>query len=186
VLEAQLAAYRHRIEQLFASHPDHDLFGSLPGAGLKLGPRLLSEIGSDRALYEDASGLQCVAGTAPVSYQSGQVHRVRLRRACNLNLRLAMHLFADKSRARCTWADTYYDALRKRGQTHARALRCLGQRSLKISWKMWQTHTAYDEPRPSSKTPARRRARRGPRAKPHGPADRRRTDFARTRPRLLE
>jgi transposase len=144
VLEAQLAAYRHRIEQLFASHPDHDLFGSLPGAGPKLGPRLLSEIGSDRALYEDASGLQCVAGTAPVSYQSGQVHKVRLRRACNLNLRHAMHLFADKSRAQCTWADTYYEALRKRGQTHAQALRCLGQRWLKIIWKMWQTHTAYD------------------------------------------
>ena len=144
VLETQLDAYRRRIEQLFASHPDHELFGSLPGAGPKLGPRLLSEIGSDRALYEDASGLQCLAGTAPVSYQSGQVHQVRLRRACNLNLRHAMHLFADKSRAQCTWAATYYDALRKRGQTHAQALRCLGQRWLKIIWKMWQSHTVYD------------------------------------------
>ena len=144
VLEAQLEEYRRRIEALFASHPDSGTFGSLPGAGPKLAPRLLSEIGSDRALYPDAQGLQCMAGTAPVSYQSGKIHKVSLRRACNRNLRYAMHLFADKSRAQCTWAATYYQALRERGNTHAQALRCLGQRWLKIIWKMWQSRTAYD------------------------------------------
>jgi transposase len=86
VLQAQLDAYRRRIEELFASHPDSGLFGSLPGAGPKLAPRLLGEIGSDRTLYGDAQGLQCMAGTAPVSYQSGQIHKVNLRRACNKNL----------------------------------------------------------------------------------------------------
>jgi hypothetical protein len=144
VLQGQLDAYRERIAALFASHPDSGMFGSLPGAGPKLAPRLLSEIGSDRALYEDAQGLQCVAGTAPVSYQSGQIHKVNLRRACNKSLRHAVHLFADKSRAQSTWAATYYDALRERGKSHAQALRSLGQRWLKIIWKMWQTRTAYD------------------------------------------
>jgi hypothetical protein len=42
VLEQQLGVYRDRINQLFREHPDHDLFGSLPGVGEKLGPRLLS------------------------------------------------------------------------------------------------------------------------------------------------
>lgn len=144
VLQGQLDAYRKRIEALFASHPDSGLFGSLPGAGPKLAPRLLGEIGSDRALYENPQGLQCVAGTAPVSYQSGKVHKVRLRRACNKHLRHAIHLFADQSRVRCSWAAVYYAALRQRGQSHAQALRCLGQRWLKIIWKMWRTGTAYD------------------------------------------
>ena len=63
-LQKQLEEYRRAIEKLFAQHPDHDLFGSLPGAGAKLAPRLLSEIGSDREQYPDAQGLQCVAGTA--------------------------------------------------------------------------------------------------------------------------
>jgi transposase len=144
VLQGQLDVYRQRIEALFASHPDSNLFGSLPGAGPKLGPRLLSEIGSDRALYEDPQGLQCMAGTAPVSYQSGKVHKVNIRRGCNKNLRHSMYLFADKSRAQSAWASKYYDALRERGKSHAQALRCLGQRWLKIIWKMWQTHTPYD------------------------------------------
>ena len=87
VLEKQLQQYRAEIEKLFASHPDHDLFGSLPGAGPKLAPRLLSEIGQDRNLFPDAQSLQCYGGTAPVSYQSGQVHKVYLRRQCNKYLR---------------------------------------------------------------------------------------------------
>jgi transposase len=144
VLQAQLAAYRQRIETLFASHPDSGMFGSLPGAGPKIAPRLLGEIGSDRALYHDPQGLQCMAGTAPVSFQSGQIHKVKIRRACNKHLRHTMHLFADHSRAKCVWAATYYGAQRQRGKTHAQALRCLGQRWLKIIWKMWQTHTNYD------------------------------------------
>jgi len=139
-----LDAYRVRIEALFASHPDHALFGSLPGAGPKLAPRLLSEIGSDRSLYDDPQGLQCVAGTAPVGYQSGKVHKVNMRRGCNKNLRHAMYLFVDKSRAQSAWADKYYCSHRERGKSHFQALRCLGQRWLKIIWKMWQTSNLYD------------------------------------------
>lgn len=143
-LQGQLEEYRRRIEALFASHPDSGMFGSLPGAGPKLAPRLLGEIGSDRALYGDAQALQCMAGTAPVSYQTGKISKVQLRRACNRSLRQAMHLFADHSRDQSPWASTYYEALRQRGKSHAQALRCLGQRWLKIIWKMWQTHTCYD------------------------------------------
>lgn len=67
VLQLQLDAYRKCIDALFASHPDSGMFGSLPGAGPKLAPRQLGEIGSDRALYHDPQGLQCMAGTAPVT-----------------------------------------------------------------------------------------------------------------------
>jgi hypothetical protein len=45
VLQSQIDSYRAQIEKLFAQHPDHDLFGSLPGAGPKIAPRLL---GRDR------------------------------------------------------------------------------------------------------------------------------------------
>jgi transposase len=71
VLQAQLDDYRQQIEKLFAQHPDHDLFGSLPGAGPKLAPRLLSELGDERHRFDSAQALQCYGGTAPVSYQSG-------------------------------------------------------------------------------------------------------------------
>lgn len=144
LLEKQLGEYRTAIQRLFAQHPDAPLFESLPGAGEKIAPRLLAEIGDERALFPDAQALQCLAGTAPVSFQSGQIHRVHLRRQCNKFLRHTVHLWANLSRECCPWAATYYAALRAKGKSHAGALRALGQRWLKIVWKMWQTRTVYD------------------------------------------
>jgi transposase len=145
-LERQLTEYRERITTTFARHPDHDLFGSLPGAGPKLAPRLLGEIGAERARFDSASGLQCLAGTAPVTIQTGKSKGYqKIRHACNDHLRTTVHLWADESRHYCTWAQIYYEKHKQDGQSHACALRCLGQRWLKIIWKMWQTHTPYDE-----------------------------------------
>ena len=145
LLERQLQAYRERIETIFQEHGDYRVFASLPGVGEKLGPRLLSEFSDDRDRFPSYEGVQCYAGTAPVSFQSGQIHKVRFRYACNKNLRAAVHLWADLSRKKCAWAQVYYQQKRLEGKSHACALRCLGQRWLKILWKMWQTKTPYDE-----------------------------------------
>jgi transposase len=146
-LERQLDKYRQRIEELFKDHPDHDLFGSLPGAGPKLAPRLLAELGCDRSVFGSAEGLQCFAGTAPVTKQSGRTRIVQFRRACSMALRAAVHLWCDCSRPRCAWAQAYYQKKREQRMDHAQALRCLGQRWLKILFKMWQEKKPYDEAR---------------------------------------
>lgn len=145
VLEKQLVEYRKAIETLFAQHPDHDIFGSLPGAGSKVAPRLSSEIGTIRDRFEDAQSLQTYGGTAPVTHQSGKSRFVLFRQSCNKHLRAAVGFLADHSRDECVWAQAYYERKRSQGKTHATALRCLGQRWLKIIWKMWQTRTTYDE-----------------------------------------
>ena len=143
-LEAQLDEYRARIEELYRKHPDHDLFGSLPGTGPKLGARLLAELGADREVFDDPEALQCYAGAAPVTKQSGRSRHVVIRRACNMFLRATVHLWADLSRVKAPWAEAYYQQKRKQGHGHASALRCLGMRWLKILWKMWTQRTPYD------------------------------------------
>lgn len=145
VLQDQLDTYRDAIEELFAQHPDHDLFGSLPAGGGILASRLLSEFGDDRSRFDCFESVQCYAGTAPVTYQSGQMRKVVFRRACNKHFRAAIHLWANLSRGYCAWAQAYYQTKRQQGKSHACAIRCLGQRWLKIIWKMWQTRTPYDE-----------------------------------------
>ncbi|MHB8521650.1 MAG: IS110 family RNA-guided transposase [Limisphaerales bacterium] len=142
-LETQLQSFRLRIQALFAQHPDHDLFGSLPGAGIKIAPRLLAGLGDNRQQFPDAQSLQCHAGTAPMSFESGQIKKARLRQACNDFLRSTIHLWANLSRRQCPWAQAYYQAHRAKGKSHACALRCLGQRWLKILWRMWQNKTCY-------------------------------------------
>ena len=71
-LQQQIDEYRARIRAAFRAHPDHDIFGSLPGAKDKLAPRLLAELGSQREIFPDAQSLLCYAGASPVSFQSGQ------------------------------------------------------------------------------------------------------------------
>jgi transposase len=144
-LQTQLDEYRRRITEAFRQHPDHAVFGSLPGAKATLGPRLLAEVGSVREEYPDADALMCQAGVSPVSYQSGKVEKCRLRRACNKVLRATVHLWANASRQTCEWAQAYYEHKRAEGQSHASALRCLGKRWLKILWRLWQNGEAYDE-----------------------------------------
>ena len=134
-VEKQLGLYRQRIEELFGRHPDHDLFGSLPGAGPKLAPRLLSEIGDDRTRFGgDPQGLQCLAGTAPVTRRTGKARSdpprwpCHQRWACDKHLRYAIYLFTEHTLTQCAWAEIYYRRHRDKGRSHADALRRLGQR----------------------------------------------------------
>jgi transposase len=147
MLQTQLDEYRARINELFAQHPDRDLFGSLPGAGEKIAPRLLAELGADRQVFDDAEAMQCYGGAAPVTQKSGKTCRVFFRRACNTGLRTTLHLWADCSRAKAPWADAYYRRKREQGMGHAAALRCLAMRWLKILHKMWIDRTPYDADR---------------------------------------
>jgi transposase len=146
-LEMQIKEYRRRIEQAFSDHPDGGLFASLPGGGQKLAPRLLGEIGAHRDVFPSAQALQSYAGTAPVTRKSGKSSVARIRRMCNKVLRATVHLWADESRQKCAWADAYYQQKKTHGKSHAQALRCLGQRWLKIIWKMWTDRLPYNEAR---------------------------------------
>lgn len=141
-LEAQLQLYRARIAQLFAQHPHHDLFGSLPNAGPKLAPRLLSQL--DGVDWTCLDRVRAWAGTAPITFQSGQRRQVKVRWACNHFLRATLHLWADLSRRASAWAQAFYEAHRRRGQTHACALRSLANRWLKIIAGMCLSGSTYN------------------------------------------
>jgi transposase len=143
-LDEQLDQYRKQIEQLFKAHPDHELFGSLPGAKKVLAPRLLAAIGDDPERYGSANVLQCFAGTAPIRFQSGQIDRVKMRWACDAFLRHTIHLWANCFRKASVWGQTYYKTKRKKGMSHACTLRCLGQRLIKIIFKMLTDRKPYD------------------------------------------
>ena len=100
-LGQQLDLYRQQIEDLFNKHPDHDLFGSLPGAKKVLAPRLLAAIGLAPARYGSHEVLQCIAGTAPVSYQSGKINKVHVRWACDKFMRATIPVGGLFSQSQC-------------------------------------------------------------------------------------
>jgi transposase len=140
----QIAAYEKEIERLFLTHEDHALFESLPGAGKRLAPRLLAELGDDRSRYTNCTQIQALAGTAPVLYQSGNYLKAHRRHACLKPLRNTLYQLARTSRQQDCWADEYYQRKRAEGKSHSVALRALSNVWVRILYRMWNTKTYYD------------------------------------------
>jgi len=142
VLE-QIAAYDQAIHSVSHQHADAALFASLPGAGPRLAPCLLAEWGEDRERYAGAASVQALAGTAPVTMQSGKWHRVRRRTACVNSFRQALYHLARESVLFEPWAKTYYTRKRSEGKTHAMALRALAHHWVRIMYAMWTRQELY-------------------------------------------
>ena len=142
-LMEQIAAYDEEIEHLFLMSADSALFTSLPRAGKRLAPRLLAEIGEDRTRYSDAAGLQALAGTAPVLFQSGNYAKAHRRTACLKPLRNAMQQFAWQSTLQEAWALTYYQRKRAEGKSHSVAVRALANSWLRIIYALWRDGKPY-------------------------------------------
>jgi transposase len=142
-LVEQIAAYDKEISQLFLSHEDNEVFSSLPGAGKRLAPRLLAEIGDDPSRYASAASLQALGGTSPVLFQSGTYSKPHRRLGCIKPLRNALHQFAWQSTQQEAWARDYYERKRAEGKSHSVAVRALSNIWARIIFALLQSHTPY-------------------------------------------
>jgi transposase len=142
-LVEQIAAYNKEIDTLFLTHPDREIFAALPGAGKRLAPRLLAEIGDDRSRYADAASLQALAGTSPVLFQSGMYLKAHRRYGCIKPLRNALHQFAWQSTRQEAWAKDYYQRKRAAGKSHTVAVRALANVWLRIIFAIWLKSECY-------------------------------------------
>jgi hypothetical protein len=158
-----------QVQVLYQQHPDHIIFTSLPGAGALLQPKLLAMFGEDRARFPSPQDIRALAGTCPVTKQSGKRRHVQFRRACNHAFRETAQQYAVASVQKVDWAAAYYSSSLSRGLHKNHAYRCVANRwlvsykcnlckkstdfgwfgsglsGLGIIWKIWQTHQPYDE-----------------------------------------
>lgn len=133
------------LQQLFAQHPDCPIFNSLPAAGEFLAPALLAKFGDDRQRFPTPRSVQALAGTCPVTDQSGKRRIVRFRWACDREFRHIAQQWARASLKESVWANAYWQQVRQRCSSDSHAYRCLANRWLAILWKLWQVRQAYDE-----------------------------------------
>jgi transposase len=145
LLTEAIERYDQKIAALFEQHDDSTLFGSFPGAGRALAPRLLAAFGSDRHRFEFASEVQELSGIAPVTEKSGGGLWIHWRLACSKFLRQTFQEFAGRSILQSDWARACYDGLRKRGKSHHAAVRALAYKWIRILFRCWKTRTPYDE-----------------------------------------
>lgn len=135
----------HQLQTLFENHSDAHIFASLPGTGEWIAPALLVKLGEDRQRFPTVASLQVIAGTCPVTDQSGQKRTIRFRRSCDHSFRHIVQQWARCTLAQSDWAATYFNEVLTRSGSTNHAYRCLANRLLAILWKLWQMHVDYDE-----------------------------------------
>jgi len=144
-LSTQIAALELELAARFDQHPDAKVIRSLPGLGMILGARVLAEFGDDPNRYADAKSRKNYAGTSPITRASGHSHVVLARYARNKHLADACYLGAFAALNASPGARTFYDAPRRTGNTHNRALRALANRLVGILHGCLRHRTLYDE-----------------------------------------
>ncbi len=131
-INAELGALEAELAPSFEKHPDAEIYRSLPGLGIVLGARVLSEFGDDRTRFAHPKARKNYAGSSPITRASGTRRVVLARMARNRRLADACHQWAFCALTRSAGARDYYRVLRHRGKTHHQALRTLANRLVGI------------------------------------------------------
>lgn len=121
---------------------DVTILRSLPGVGRIVLATLLAE--APEPLRErDYHALRSLCGVAPVTRRSGKRCIVVMRQACNIRLRTAVYHWARVAIQHDELSKQRYRELRKRGHSHGRALRTVGDRLLAVGCTMLRTRTLF-------------------------------------------
>jgi transposase len=129
----------------FNQHPDADIIDSLPGLGLILGARVLSEFGDDPTRFTHAASRRNYAGTAPITRASGRHRAVLARYIRNKRLADACYLWAFSALTKSPGARAYYDQRRAAGDRHNAALRRLASKLIGQLHHCLTTRNPYNE-----------------------------------------
>lgn len=126
-------------------HSDVAIVRSMPGIGTRVAARMLAEASQplvDRAYHVVRSWM----GIAPVTKKSGRRRRaiVTMRYACNGYLREAAYHWGRTAAQKDPATRAYYRSLRSRGHSHARALRSVVDRCLRILFALLNQGQLFD------------------------------------------
>lgn len=145
VVSKQIDFYNAEIDKLLKKHPDYYWIKTLPGVGNVLSSKVIKHFGDNREHFQRYQSLQALAGTSPVTSQSGKYRGVRFRFSCNKQFRDTMQLIAFCSIRESEWAKVYYKRKRDEGKNHNHALRCLANVWVKIIYTLWKKRECYSE-----------------------------------------
>jgi transposase len=132
---------------------DVTILRSWPGIGRIVLATLLTEAAAPLRA-RDYHALRALAGTAPVTRSSGKQRFVIHRLACNKRLQNAVHHWSGIAIQHDAAARRRYDALRRRGHGHARALRSVGDRLLYALCTTLTRQTPYNPNCPTTQVTA--------------------------------
>jgi hypothetical protein len=122
---------------------DVTILRSWPGIGRIVLATLLAEA-SEPLQRRDYHAMRTLSGQAPVTRRSGKQCLVIRRRACNKRLENALYHWARVAMQHDPISRRRYAELRRRGHSHGRALRGVGDRLLYVLCKLLERQVLYD------------------------------------------
>jgi len=146
-LNTTIDRYDDQLKQLVCEHTDYAIVASLPNASVNTQSRMIAALGDDRTRYPDAHSLQCAAGIAPITKQSGKQKTVCARWACTKFMKQTFHEYAGLSIKKSRWAKAYYLHQIENGKTPQMAKRALAFKWIRIIRRCWEDRAPYDEQR---------------------------------------
>ena len=157
LINEQIKAVHHRLDELCAKleapeesepgqgreHRDATILRSLPGVGRIVLATMLAEA-SEPLRRRDYHALRALSGQAPITKRSGKSCFVLRRYACNKRLAEALFHWARVAAQNDPISCQRYAELRRRGKSHGRALRTVGDRLLFVACTLLERGTLYD------------------------------------------
>jgi transposase len=140
---AQLEAPTESTPGQVCEQRDVAILRSSPGIGRIVLATLLAEA-SEPLQRRDYHALRTLSGQAPVTRRSGKQCLVIRRRACNKRLENALYHWARVAMQHDPISRCRYAELRRRGHSHGRALRGVGDRLLYVLCKLLERQVLYD------------------------------------------
>lgn len=135
------------VQDLYKQHALWPTYTSFPGLNGVLGARILGEFGDDPSRYHRPNALQALAGTRPITQQSGGQLLVQRRMRYNRRLGNAVDLWMLPLRNCSPAAKAYYQKRRERGERHGTAVRNLANKYLAFLCACVRSESPYDEER---------------------------------------
>jgi transposase len=127
---------------------DGAILRSLPGLGRLTLATLLAEA-TEPLRRRDYHALRALCGAAPVTKRSGKTRLVLRRLACNKRLANALYHWARTASLHDPRRRARYRERRRRGHTHGRALRTVGDRLLALACTLLSRQVLFDPAYPA-------------------------------------
>jgi transposase len=146
VLTASIARHDQVIAEMFeAEGLAAEQIGTLPGAGPILAPRIYVALARHAPNCDDPESLAAAVGVAPVTDQSGKMHKVYRRLRCDNHTRQSFVEWVKESWKHSTWAEAFVRQRQKKGQGFHAIMRALAYKWIRILWRCWRDGVAYHE-----------------------------------------
>jgi transposase len=144
-LNTQINRLADQLADRFPTHPDAEIYLSMPGIGVIYGARILGEFGDEPGRYVDAKAFRNYGATSPITRESGKRRSVEARWVRNNRLNDAVIQATGKAIQNSPGAKAFFDKHQAKGDNYNKAIRAVANKVIGQLYGCLKSRTLYNE-----------------------------------------